>query len=218
MSFVVIHCKERGCKGKVAFKAAKSHLAYIRKFRRLKGCKRDVDIWQRILKVRALVATPLEDTEIWVKFANLCRKSGRLGLAEKTINSLLNDAKLGSQVSPLLRLDRVKTYRLVIFQSSEGPPIVIYAHLKYLWATGAREETLTFLKEFTGRIGAEIGLTAQTDMAAFPDQSKDGKLPLSTRLISRCYYKLGEWQTAMQTDWGSVSTVRLQSLQILIIL
>lgn len=72
---------------------------------RLKGCKRDVDVWQRVLKVRALVVTPRENTEMWVKFANLCRKSGRLGLADKTLNSLLGDdhANLGAPVrrSPL---------------------------------------------------------------------------------------------------------------------
>lgn len=73
---------------------------------RLKGCKRDVDVWQRILKVRALVITPRENTEMWVKFANLCRKSGRLGLADKTLNSLLGDdhANVGAPVRtfPLL--------------------------------------------------------------------------------------------------------------------
>lgn len=64
----------------------------------LKGCKRDVDVWQRILKVRALVVTPRENTEMWVKFANLCRKSGRLGLADKTLNSLLGDAHMATPV------------------------------------------------------------------------------------------------------------------------
>lgn len=88
-------------------------------------------------------------------------------------------------------------------QSSEGPPTVIYAHLKYLWATGAREETLAFLKEFTGRIASEVGLSTDTDLTKFTDP-KDGKLADATRLIARCYYKLGEWQTAMQPDWGSV--------------
>lgn len=56
---------------------------------RLKGCEQDVEIWQRILSVRSLVLTPSQDKEMWIKFANLCRKSDRLGLAEKTLNSLL---------------------------------------------------------------------------------------------------------------------------------
>ena len=46
-------------------------------------------MWQRILQVRALVLSPEDDPVMWIKFANLCRKSDRMFLAEKTINSLL---------------------------------------------------------------------------------------------------------------------------------
>ena len=56
---------------------------------RLKGCQPDVEVWQRILQVRTLVLSPDEDTTMWIKFANLCRKSDRMVLAEKTLNSLL---------------------------------------------------------------------------------------------------------------------------------
>ena len=45
-------------------------------------------MWQRVLQVRALVLSPEEATTMWIKFANLCRKSDRMILAEKTINSL----------------------------------------------------------------------------------------------------------------------------------
>jgi FKBP12-rapamycin complex-associated protein len=48
-----------------------------------------VDVWQRILQVRSLVLNPTEDNTMWIKFANLCRKSDRNVLAEKTLNSLL---------------------------------------------------------------------------------------------------------------------------------
>lgn len=56
---------------------------------RLQGCQPDVEVWQRILQVRALVLSPKDDPVMWIKFANLCRKSDRIILAEKTINSLL---------------------------------------------------------------------------------------------------------------------------------
>ena len=56
---------------------------------RLQGCQPDVEVWQRILQVRALVLSPEDDPVMWIKFANLCRKSDRMFLAEKTINSLL---------------------------------------------------------------------------------------------------------------------------------
>jgi FKBP12-rapamycin complex-associated protein len=54
-----------------------------------------VDVWQQILKVRTLVISPKENMEMWIKFANLCRKSDRLELAEKTLRQLLvGDQKL----------------------------------------------------------------------------------------------------------------------------
>jgi FKBP12-rapamycin complex-associated protein len=54
-----------------------------------------VDVWQQILKVRTLVISPKENMEMWIKFANLCRKSDRLELAEKTLKQLLvGDQKL----------------------------------------------------------------------------------------------------------------------------
>ncbi|KAI5480415.1 FKBP12-rapamycin complex-associated protein [Pseudohyphozyma bogoriensis] len=149
--------------------------------KRLKGCKRDVDVWQRILKVRALVVTPRENTEMWVKFANLCRKSGRLGLADKTLNSLLGEA------GPVM----------------SGPPVVIYSHLKYMWAAGAKEETLTFLREFTAKLASDLGMHAGSDHAASSELAQSGRLPEFTRLLARCYYKLGEWQMALQDNWGS---------------
>ncbi|GAA5848144.1 hypothetical protein JCM3766R1_000463 [Sporobolomyces carnicolor] len=154
--------------------------------KRLKGCKRDVDVWQRILKVRALVVTPRENTTMWVKFANLCRKSGRLGLADKTLNSLLGDdhAPMGAP-------------------AVSGPPQVIYAHLKYLWATGAREETLAWLREFTGKLSADLGIHPDGETVQGSDVVSPGRKAEYTRLLARCHYKLGEWQSAMQEDWGS---------------
>lgn len=40
---------------------------------------------------------------MWIKFANLCRKSDRMALAEKTLNSLMpGPEKGGDQVSSVL--------------------------------------------------------------------------------------------------------------------
>ena len=56
---------------------------------RVQGCQPDVEVWQRVLQVRSLVLKPDDDPVMWIKFANLCRKSDRMALAEKTIASLL---------------------------------------------------------------------------------------------------------------------------------
>jgi hypothetical protein len=81
-------------------------------FFRLKGCEQDVEIWQRVLSVRSLVLTPTQDKEMWIKFANLCRKQDRLGLAEKTLNSLLGPQEMGTAegVRPSARSRRVSAF------------------------------------------------------------------------------------------------------------
>jgi FKBP12-rapamycin complex-associated protein len=43
-----------------------------------------------MLKVRSLVVSYKEDMEMWIKFSNLCRKSGRVGLSFKTLSALLD--------------------------------------------------------------------------------------------------------------------------------
>ena len=58
----------------------------------LQGCQREVDTWQRILQLRSLVLSPSQDTETWIDFADLCRQSDRLNLAEKTLTALVGNA------------------------------------------------------------------------------------------------------------------------------
>ena len=38
----------------------------------------------------------------------------------------------------------------------KAPPNVVYAHLKYMWATGAREESLDFLRKFTSSLARDL--------------------------------------------------------------
>jgi FKBP12-rapamycin complex-associated protein len=56
---------------------------------RIQGSKRNVEVWQALLAVRALVLPPTEDVETWLKFASLCRKSGRISQAKSTLLKLL---------------------------------------------------------------------------------------------------------------------------------
>lgn len=93
----------------------------------------------------------------------------------------------------------------------QGPPHVIYAHLKYMWATGAREETLAYLRDFTGRLTQDLGLNPDSEEPnAASELAASGQLLEYTKLLARCYYKLGEWQSALQPDWGSVSNVGVE--------
>src|SRR5260221_8078234 len=83
----------------------------------MQGCQSDVEVWQRILQVRTLVLSPDDDTAMWIKFANLCRKSERMLLAEKTINSLLSQERVCTSCrraeSPLTSLATFSTRKLL---------------------------------------------------------------------------------------------------------
>ena len=73
---------------------------------RLKGVQRNVDVWQALLSVRQLVLPMHEDTHTHLKFASLCRKSGRVRCAE---SAQLCVMKLRS-VLPVIRVgeDRLR--------------------------------------------------------------------------------------------------------------
>ena len=62
-----------------------------------------------------------------------------------------------------------------------------------------------YLRDFTGRLTTDLGLNPDSDEPnAASDLAASGQLHEYTRLLARCYYKLGEWQSMQQPDWGSV--------------
>jgi FKBP12-rapamycin complex-associated protein len=152
---------------------------------RLKGCQRNVEVWQRILRVRALVLSPQENTEMWIKFANLCRKSGRLSLSQKTLVGLLNN----------------ETKDIRILDMTNSTPPVVYACLKHTWATGEKDNALRQMKEFTKTLVERLGIATLNDISQQIETNKNDTAKLSlVKLLARCYLKLGEWQTALLDD------------------
>ncbi|KZV64783.1 FAT-domain-containing protein, partial [Peniophora sp. CONT] len=133
----------------------------------LQGCQPDVEVWQRILHVRTLVLSPDDDPVMWIKFANLCRKNDRMPLAEKTINSLL---------LPEQAMDLLET------QNQRAPPNVVYVQLKFMWAEGAKSESLTFLRQFVTSLARDLQ----------PEH-----------LLARCFFKQGQWQMEVEDNWGA---------------
>ncbi|RKK58402.1 Serine/threonine-protein kinase tor2 [Fusarium oxysporum] len=193
---------------------------------RLKGCQRNVEIWQRMLRLRAIVIAPTENMHMWIKFANLCRKSGRMGLAEKSLKQLIGtDAPLVSTI-PYWSEQR---------QPGPGPrnapaAQVIYAVLKYQWELGQQlpankkanipEKTLYCLRKFTNdaahrlevakthlnaQAGSEVNITGdygfqnQMDPTLMSPQTQRA-LYDQTVLLAKCYLRQGEWLIALDKD------------------
>ncbi|KAK5092938.1 phosphatidylinositol kinase-related protein kinase tor1 [Exophiala xenobiotica] len=165
--------------------------------KRLLGCQANVEVWQRMLKVRALVLTPRDNPEIWIKFANLCRKSERIGLAERSLASL-------GAVSD--------------FTTSTAAPPVAYARLKFNWATGNQKQALSHLRDFTTHLADEFqALNAQLangmnnghgmnglDINGDLSMQKSYKVEIEkqARLLAKCYRRQGEWQAhLLRGNW-----------------
>ncbi|GAP93296.1 putative FKBP12-rapamycin complex-associated protein [Rosellinia necatrix] len=193
---------------------------------RLKGCQRNVEVWQRMLRLRALVITPEENMHMWIKFASLCRKSGRMGLAEKSLKQLV-----GSEHP----LDTIIPYWSQNGQSQASPsrripPQVVYAVLKFYWEfgqqgtmrqTGHAEKTLFCLQKFSSDTVQRLemarsslqsvpnGMEAMGDYG-FHNGVDPGMSHLrshkefqeQTVLLAKCFLRQGEWEVTLnKSDW-----------------
>ena len=78
--------------------------------------------------------------------------------------------------------------------------MVIYAHLKCNWAKGEKEDTLNYLRDFSAKLARDIQ-SGTTPRAQPVGNSKWEEL---SRLLARCYFKLGEWQFALKEEWDAV--------------
>ena len=140
---------------------------------------------------------------MWIKFSNLCRENDRMTLAEKTINSLLSPDKVCLSIvgrrmdSPLLQEQHLHEHH-----HTKAPPNVVYAQLKFMWASGAKEESLNFLRQFSASLARDVmqETSAQTQR---PSVSKSKMAELS-KLVARCYFKQGEWQYELEDGWSLV--------------
>ncbi|CAL9151414.1 unnamed protein product [Musa hybrid cultivar] len=145
---------------------------------RIQGTKRNVEVWQTLLAVRELVLPPSEDIETWLKFASLCRKSGRISQTRSTLIKLLQYDPESSPENWLYH----------------GHPQVILAYLKYQWSLGddfKRKEAFSHLQELTGQLAL-----ATNGHSGAPVSS--GNMPNSgVPLLARAYLRLGTWKRAL---------------------
>jgi serine/threonine-protein kinase mTOR len=193
---------------------------------RLLGCQRNAEVWQRMLKLRALVIKPKENMQMWIKFANLCRKSGRMGLAEKFLKQLIGSEDSLDTILPLANTSNSDGGRQQNRNQSKATPRVTYAVLKYLWASGRQTLALDNLKHFcidmadklhVAQMAAAQGINSVGDAhgmnGAYPNgimvNGNASQYALTPKaiadhqeLLARCCLKQGEWQVAFNKgDW-----------------
>jgi FKBP12-rapamycin complex-associated protein len=103
-------------------------------------------VWQRILCVRTLVGFSAEDMDSGLKFASLCRRSGRMNVARRVLEGLGIDATWLPDIAHYPTGD--PTWQ------SDVHPRVMYTFLKHLWSDGQRNVALAQMawlsKHFAG--------------------------------------------------------------------
>lgn len=143
---------------------------------RIKGTKRNVEVWQVLLAVRALVLPPTEDIETWIKFASLCRKNGRISQARSTLVKLL-------QFDPEMTPATVRYH---------GPPQVMLAYLKYQWSLGEDHKQ----KEAFARL-QDLAMDLSRTVALQPVMQNALVASSGVPLVARIYLRLGTWKWAL---------------------
>ena len=168
---------------------------------RLWGAQRNIEVWQAILSIRSMVLPKSEDIHTWVKFASLCRKSGRVRQSKATLLQLLQyNPDVVPQGSPG-------------YGAGSGQPYAMYAFLKHMWSTGVFVDSYSRLQDLAKELspatgpgdgqewastaggGGGLGMLAVSGEALAGEihPNNDGGPPL----LARVYLKLGLWRWAL---------------------
>ena len=117
----------------IEYKLDESRRPAIRKMwmTRILGCQRNVEVWQGLLSVRALVLPPAEDVDVYLKYSSLLRSQGRLRASSKILNSMMDSKAKGSG-----------------FTRGRTDPRVYYHFVTHTWAAGSKHIALQKAKSF----------------------------------------------------------------------
>ncbi|GLC61314.1 hypothetical protein PLESTB_001742500 [Pleodorina starrii] len=122
---------------------------------RLRGVQRHVEVWQSLFSIRSLVVPMAQDVDNWLKFASLCRKSGRQRQAYRMLLQLLryNPMAITQPGQPG-------------YGAGSGAPHVMLAFLKHLWTQGQRTEAYSRIKDLVRELQANAVPPAAAAAAA----------------------------------------------------
>ncbi|GIL87381.1 hypothetical protein Vretimale_1690 [Volvox reticuliferus] len=110
---------------------------------RLRGVQRHVEVWQSLFSIRSLVVPMAQDVDNWLKFASLCRKSGRQRQAYRMLLQLL-------RYNPMSITQRGQPG----YGAGSGAPHVMLAFLKHLWTQGQRTEAFNRIHDLVSELEA----------------------------------------------------------------
>nr|CDS34112.1 FKBP12 rapamycin complex associated protein [Hymenolepis microstoma] len=160
---------------------------------RLMGCQSVVEDWGRIIQLRRLVLDPKENMKSCLRYAGLCRRSGRLSLSFQIINRMLPSDPSNTDWNQII----------------ESPdPAIVFSYTKLLWSLNMRQEAVTRLQVLRDKViepllrsninkleEASQEVVQQSLLKSEMVSSLTKNIEDLKRLMSKCCRRLGNWYT-----------------------
>ncbi|KAI6224301.1 Serine/threonine-protein kinase TOR [Aphelenchoides fujianensis] len=155
--------------------------------RRLQGCRKSIEHWQKILLVRSLVLSQAELRTMWVKFASMCRQQNKMSMSRRVLCNLLGEPEGTALDQVEIPLDK---------------PFLALAVCKQNWVDGFKRNAYTSVTKLASTVHRLI------------DKSRDSiseyQLEPMRHLTAKCYLKLGDWNMELQSMIPQPSAVRMR--------
>lgn len=191
--------------------------------KRLKNVKPDQNTWYRVLMIRSLVLSPSDPGAIrtWVDFVSMCRKNGRLPMANEALGMLVNSERIAREggervvfrgtVTELSKSCKpISEWSLDELRSLENEEIR-FACIKHWWGEGRGVDAFNVLEE-TAAPFAPLLLESAKESPLFDlsDSAKEAKARkkemyrsrkgATPALIGEMYLKLAKWSERLWTS------------------
>lgn len=164
--------------------------------RRLQGCRRNVEQWQRLIMLRGLVLSPQEMHPLRVKFSSMCRKQGKNSMSRAVLRELLNLPTNADLMGARAPYDK---------------PLLVLALAKQLYQDDQKDAAIRALEELANHWNKRVNPIPQPSGKELVAPST--KEP--ARICAKVLLKLGEWtevksKNARLVPSGELSFVRQQ--------
>ncbi|KAI6231501.1 Serine/threonine-protein kinase TOR [Aphelenchoides besseyi] len=144
--------------------------------RRLQGCRKSIEHWQKILLVRSLVLSQAELRTMWVKFASMCRQQGKMSMSRRVLCNLLGQPE-GTELQHIeIPLDK---------------PFLALSICKQNWVDNHHRAAYTSV--------ANLASTLHQLIDKNRDSISEYQLDPMRHLTAKCYLKLGDWNIELQS-------------------
>ena len=124
-------------------------------------------------------------------------------LADKTISSLLIPVREIVMTFFLRPIDLCIQHDP--HDRTVAPPDVVYAQLKFMWAQHLQDDALNYLRTFSTNLALDLQNESERAQRMHVDPNKQ-RLEELSRLLARCYFKQGQWESERKESWNSVRT------------